>query len=198
MLTIINLYTIDKIFSEVSTVKLSGQSQMIYINCLMHHFRNKPPKISSSVAFEIFEEDFKDYSKYKKNFQELHKSGLVTIGAKSIIFNNVWGKYIDKTKLEKVSPEEYVAGFNFQSISSFKQEIINSRSLLELVQMRYKITKVQLEKLIEIFIKEQETFDKKYHNFSDCIKHCTYWIGSNLDKIPKESSVKSTGKILGQ
>lgn len=197
MLNIINLYVIDKIFNEVSTKKLTATTQIVYINCLMHHFKDKPANVSSSVSFELFEDDFKDYEKFKKNLQELHKAGLITIGTKSIIFNNVWGKFIDRRKLEKVSPDVYVAGFQFQPVTAFKQELLNSSSLVELSMMKYKLTKTQIIKLIELFVVEQDTFEKKYSNFSDCIKHCSYWIGLNADKAPKDV-VKSTAKILGK
>ena len=196
MLMVINLYVIDKIFSEVSETKLSATAQMVYINCLMHHFREKKANVASIVAFELFEEDFGEYDKFKKALQELHKAKLITIGVKTIAFHNVWGKYIDRSKLDKVSPEKYVAGFNFTPVTEFKDELLLSRHLLELAQMKYKLSKTQSQKLIELFIVEQEAFQKKYVNFSDCIKHCSYWIGMNCDKIPKEI-VKSNGKILG-
>lgn len=197
MLHIINLFVIDKIFEEVSEIKLSAMSKMLYVNCLTYHFKNKPASVSGAVAFELFEEDFGDYNKFKKNFQELHKSKILTIGSKSIVFNNVWGKYIDRGKLDKVNPEEYVAGFSFQSASKFKDELLKSPGLLELAKMKYKLSKMQVQGLIELFIVEQEAFQKKYINFSDCIKHFSYWIGMNIDKVSKES-VKSNGKILGQ
>jgi hypothetical protein len=196
MLMVLNLYVIDKILTESSEVKLSASAQMVYLNCLMHHFKHKEANVSNIIAFELFEDDFGDYGKYKKQLQELHKARLITIGVKTIVFHNVWGKYIDRDKLNKVSPEKYVAGFKFQSVTVFKDELLQSRQLFELAQMKYKLSKMQSQKLIELFVVEQEAFQKKYINFSDCIKHCTYWIGMNCDRIPKES-VKSNGKILG-
>lgn len=197
MLQVINLFVIDKIFKEVAEVNVSPMSMMLYINCLTFHFKDKPATVSGAVAFEIFEEDIKNYDKYKPFFQELHKAKLITIGSKSIVFNNVWGKFIDRSKLDKVKPEEYVAGFTFRLASSFKEELIASQQLIELAQMKHKINKGQVERLIEMFILEQDAFQKKYINFSECIKHCSYWMGMNADKAPKEV-VKSGGKILGK
>ena len=197
MLHIINLFVIDKIFTEVAEVRLSPMSKMLYINCLTHHFTDKPCNVSSAVAFEIFEDDIKGYDKYRRYFQELHKAKLVTIGIRVIVFNNVWGKYIDRSKLNSVSPEKYVAGFSFRPIDDFKEDLLKSNQLVELSQMKHRLSKSQIKKLIDIFIAEQRTFQKKYTNLSDCIKHCTYWIGNNSHQAPAEN-IKSSGKILGR
>jgi FkbM family methyltransferase len=71
---------------KISKVKLSAKSQMIYINCLIHHFKDLEPAEGNSVAFSLFEEDFGDYSKFKANIQELHKAGLVMITSSNITF----------------------------------------------------------------------------------------------------------------
>jgi hypothetical protein len=197
MLHIINLFVIDKIFTEAAEISLSPMSKMLYINCLTHHFSDKPCSVSSAIAFEIFEDDIKGYDKYRRYFQELNKAKLVTIGIRVIVFNNVWGKYIDRSKLNSVSPEKYVAGFSFRPVNDFKEDLLKSTQLVELAQLKYKLSKVQIKKLVEIFIAEQITFDKKYTNLSDCIKHCTFWIGLNAQRVPAEN-VKSSGKILGK
>ena len=61
------------------------------------------------------------------------------------------------------------------------------------------IKKDDLPALIELFIAEQKTFDKKYSGFSDCIKHFTYWLPNNIKKLTTQTptTVKSKGKILG-
>ena len=196
MLTILNLYVIDKIFNEESTIPLTPMSKMLYINCLTYHFKDKKPTVASAVSFEIFIKDIPNYDKHEKSFVELHKGGLIAIGLKTIVFNNVWGKHIDRRQLEKVNPVEYVAGFSFKPVKEFKKELQESQSLIELCGMKYKINEGQVKNLIELFIKEQSTFEKTYSNFSDCIRHFTMWAAKNLDKAPKEV-VKSSGKILG-
>lgn len=197
MLKIINLFVIDKIFTEVSEINLSAISKMLYINCLTYHFKDKPAKVSSSVAFEILNKEVPNYNKYEKYFIELHKAELIVLSDSKILFNNVWGQYIDRSKLEKVTPDEYVAGFSFQSVLSFKDELFNNQKLYELVMMKNKLTKIQIDKLLDLFIKEQETFETKYNNFSECVKHFSYWISKNIDSLPK-NVVVSSGKILGR
>jgi hypothetical protein len=197
MLTVINLYTIDKIFNEDAEIKLSTMAKMLYVNCLTHHFKGKTPTVSNAVAFDIFKNDIPNYMKYERVFEELHKAGLVVVGINAVSFVNCWGKHIDRSLLDKVSPQEYVAGFQFQTPEQFKDELLKNQTLYELTAMKHKISKRQLETLIELFVKEQTTFDKKYQNFADCIKHFTYWIPHNLDKTTKEN-IKSSSKLLGE
>jgi hypothetical protein len=63
MLKVINLYVIDRIFMECDS-KISPKAKMLYINCLTHHFKEKSPLVSNAVAFEMFEEDFGDFSRF--------------------------------------------------------------------------------------------------------------------------------------
>lgn len=196
MLTVINLYAIDKIFAECSEVKLKPLTKMLYINCIMHHFRDKKPTVANAVAFSMFVNDIPNYDIYEKMFQELHKAGLVVIGLSEIRFENVWGKHIDRSKLDKVSPQEYVAGFTFSKASGFKDEMTKSDSLIELLQMKYKISRKQIEALIPLFVKEQDNFEKQYSSYADCIKHFTYWIPNNVSKAQSET-VKTGAKVLG-
>lgn len=198
MLKVINLYVIQMIFED-SQEKLSPRAKMLYINCIMHHFRNKEAKVNNAVAFEMFEEDFGDFSRFRVPMQELHKAGLIEIGVNKIAFNNTWGKHIDRSQLEKVNAMEYVAGFSFNGIEHFKADLINNNSIIELASMKYSIKKDDLPTLIELFIAEQKTFDKKYSGFSDCIKHFTYWLPNNIKKLTTQTptTVKSKGKILG-
>lgn len=198
MLKVINLYVIDRIFMECDS-KISPKAKMLYINCLTHHFKEKSPLVSNAVAFEMFEEDFGDFSRFRVPMQELHKAGLIEIGVNKIAFNNTWGKHIDRSQLEKVNAMEYVAGFSFNGIEHFKADLINNNSIIELASMKYSIKKDDLPALIELFIAEQKTFDKKYSGFSDCIKHFTYWLPNNIKKLSTQTptTVKSKGKILG-
>jgi hypothetical protein len=196
MLTVINLYTIDMIFADCGDVKLKPLTKMLYINCLMHHFRDKKPTVANAVAFSIFINDIPNYDVYERMFQELHKAGLVVIGISDIRFENVWGKHIDRSKLDKVSPQEYVAGFSFSKASGFKDEMLKSDSLIELLQMKHKISGKQIETLIALFVKEQDAFEKQYSSYADCTRHFTYWIPNNVSKAVGET-VKTGAKILG-
>ena len=198
MLTILNLYVIDNIFNNAEE-KLSPKAKMLYINCIMHHFRNKEATVVNAIAFDMFEEDFGDFSKYRMSMQELHRAGLIEIGANKIAFHNKWGQYIDRSKLEKVTAEEYVAGFSFNSIEYYEKDLKSNQSIIELAQMKYKISKENITQFIEVFIKEQKAFDKKYNNFADCAKHFSYWLPNQIKQTPKQANkqVVSKGKILG-
>lgn len=197
MLRIINLFVIDKIFTEVSEINLSALSKMLYINCLTYHFKDKPAKVSSAVAFEILNIEVTNYNKYEKYFIELHKAELVVLSDNKILFNNVWGQFIDRSNLEKVSANEYVAGFTFQSVTDFKNELFENKKMYDLAMMKNKLSKSQIDKLLDLFIKEQETFETKYNNFSECVKHFSYWISKNIDSA-QLLVVKSSGKMLGR
>lgn len=196
MTTVINLYVIDKIFNEEAKVKLSSASQALYINCLMHHFRNKPATFNSAMAFNIFKDDIKNIDYWNKEIIQLHKAGLITVDINTITFNNSWGKHIDRTLLDKENNNEYNPGMSIKLASGWKNDLLNSSQLYELTVIKHKITKVNFIKLIELFVKEQDAYDKKYNNFSECARHFNYWVVNNVDKVPKEI-VKSNGKILG-
>lgn len=195
MMTIINLQTIDEIFCNVQ-IKISSQAKMLYINCLIYHFKGKSPKISNATAFSIKNYEFKNFEKYKKQLHELEMAELINITSEEVLFCNAWGKYIDRTKLDKVSPEEYVAGFQFFEPSKFKKEMLNQQSLYELTEMKYKLGSNETTKLINLFIKEQEATIKTYTNYSECMRHFINWIPKNQDKI-KTNTVQSKNKILG-
>ena len=84
-----------------------------------------------------------------------------------------------------------------QPSEKFFEDLKNNQYLVQLCGMKYRLSTHQVKSLVEMFIAEQQTFGKMYRNNGECVKHCTYWIGSNGDKVPKES-VKTTGKILGR
>lgn len=196
MLKLINLYILDQIFSEIE-VKVSQRAKMLYINCLIHHFKNRKPSVQNAVAFDIYQEEFGDFKKYLTLFKELEKSGLIHIGLDKIAFNNMWGRFINSKDLEKVSPDEYIGSINFLGVEKFENDLKSNKSIKELSQMKYGISSIDVDKLIDIFILEQKTFEKKYTSYSDCMKHFTFWLPSNAKRLPQDKKVKSQGKILG-
>jgi hypothetical protein len=197
MLNVITLSTIDNIFTLVATNKLTTNAKMLYINCLTYHFKNKKPTIINAVAFDIFKTDIPNYDRYQKSFEELHKAELVIIRENAISFTNSWGKFIDRSQLEKVMADTYVAGFQFQGVNAFIEEMRKSASLYELCQMKHKISLRQVELLLELFYKEQLSISKTYNGYSDCAKHFINWIPNNVSKVPQEN-VKSKSKLLGE
>jgi hypothetical protein len=197
MLNVITLNTIDNIFTLVATNKLTTNAKMLYINCLTHHFKDKKATIVNAVAFEIFKSDIPNYEKHQKVFEVLHKAELVIIREDAIGFVNAWGKYIDRSQLERVNVDTYVAGFSFQGVSAFIEEMRKNVGLHELCAMKHKISMRQVESLLDMFQKEQISIDKKYCGYSDCAKHFINWIPNNASKVPQEN-VKSKSKLLGE
>lgn len=195
MLKIINLFVIESIFNNEAQHKLSAMSKMLYINILMHYFKDKKANVANVCAFELNEKDFSDYDKFKKYVLELQKAQLVTIDGETIAFNCAWSKYIDRTQLEKITPGEYIGLLNFHDITEYTERLLEDRNLYELSAMRYKLNRESTKAAIELFIKEQETVEKKYTNVSECIKHCIYWVGKNTDKV-QNTTVKSKGKLF--
>lgn len=194
MLTVINLYTIDKIFKEVSEIKLSAIAKMLYVSCLTKHFSDKKPTTVDANAFEMLKADIPFYDKFEVSFNELQKGGLVAITEAEIRFYNCWNKYIDKSRLDKVSVDVFVA--NLQSIDKFEEDLRNAKNMHEFIQLKHGINKKQLSDLIELFIKEQKAFEKKYTGWGDCAKHFSYWLPNNKDKS-QNTNVKTNAKILG-
>jgi hypothetical protein len=198
MLEIITLHTIQKIFDDCET-EISTITKLIYMNCFIHHFKDKDAKMANSVAFEILDTEI-DFEKFKKNFHELHRAGLVTINGSVIMFNNFWSKHIDITQLDKAIDEYTPGKINFLTPEKMRADLMNSEMLQEICRMRYSITKDRMIFLIDLFIKEQTTFEKTYNSPNDCTKHFTYWLQYNKDKTSEDEKVKvkSKGRLLGK
>lgn len=198
MLKLINLYIIDCILNQTD-YKISQRAKILYINCLIYHFKNKSASVSNAVAFDLTDEDLCGLKNYEKLFKELEKAELIQLGVDKVAFHNVWGKYINSDDLKKVPAENYVAELNLRDIQYFKDDLKSNESIIELSIMKYKISKDDIVKLMDIFIQEQITFQKKYYSYSDCIKHFTFWLPTNFKNIPQiqDKTVKSKGKILG-
>ena len=192
MLKIINLFVIEKIFENA---QVSPMSKMVYISCLIQHFTGKEATISNAVAFDKFQEEIK-FEQNKKYYYELHRAEIITLNNRVVIFNNVWGNFIDKTKLDTVLPEHYLGAINFYPARDFQKSMTENRNLFELCSMRFKLSKEQVIELIKVFVKEQETFSKTYQNESECLRHCTAWIGKHKDKAGAKITVKSNAKRL--
>lgn len=201
---IVNLWVIDQIFEQECKVEVSNMAKMLYVNCIMKHFRNRPAKVTHATAFNIDKSDFGNYDKYAKHFNELQLAGLVEVLVDYITFNNVWGKYIDKSKLDKVASDEYVIGYNFTGVEAFENELNTNQLFQEMIQFKYQSLEMSdYHKFVNLFVKEQKSFDKRYNGWSDCSKHFTYWLSHNLNKFKdnkllKNSKVVSKSKILGQ
>lgn len=191
MLKVINLFIIDKIFSKYGQGKLSPKAQMLYINIIMHHFRDLEAKSVNCAAFSMNNNTFPNFNKYKALLSELSEYDIIQVTDTNVIFYNLWSPYIDAKllDLEKVS-------FEPKSPLSYQEEMNNAEQFIELTSMKHSLSKTHVVKLIDLFLREQESFKKTYSSYGECVKHFTYWIALNQHKVPKES-VKSSKKMLG-
>lgn len=196
MLKLINLFVIDKIFSECVISNIGARAKMLYINCLMHHFRNKKATTIDSVSFSIRIVEVNNYYNFYPDFVELEKAELVVLENESIKFINLWGKYIDKSQLDKISIDEYVGMYEKRLPSVYLDNLKGNIKLYELIQMKHKVSIEKINALLELFVKEQEAFNKLYDNENDVAKHFSFWIQNNLNKVQSET-VKTGAKILG-
>lgn len=197
MLSIITLEAIDKIFSERAQIKVSPMSRLLYLNCLTGHFRNLEVSEKNAMAFEMFNVDIKNFETWKKYFIELHKAKLITMMNDLIMFNNVWGQFIDRSSFNEKGNAIYES--QLKTADFFKEELLNNQTMFEVTGMKYKLAKTSMIKLIEMFVIEQMAISNKYENVGECTRHFIYWAGSNASKIQTSPDiVKSSGKILGR
>ena len=196
MLAIITLNTIDKIFTEVAEVPLSAMAKMLYINCLTHYFRDRPPTTVDANAFGLAIGEIPKYEKLLPHFRELDRAGLIKIELTEVRFLNCWNKYIDKSRVSRVSPETFLGNYAPQDTASFKKELLAQEITFENIQMKYKIDRKRVEELIDIFFKEQDFVKKKYSNFSDCAGHFWNWLPKHV-AAAGSASAKSGREITG-
>jgi hypothetical protein len=192
MLKVFTLYIIDRIFSEECFKKPTPLAQILYINCITHHFRNLEAREENANSFEMPLKEFPNFEKHKKQLVNLEEEGLVDVNAERILFYNVWSKYISKSQLDISLQSVTLFG-----VDEYKQELYDSDNLIELSSLKYKISETQVKKLIDLFVVEQREYNKKYQSYGECVKHLTYWMGLNHHKTPKET-IKSNNKMLGK
>lgn len=194
MLELISLHAIQEIFDSTG-VEISSVSKTFYINCLMHHFKGKKATVVNAMAFEFTNEDI-DFVKFKKQISELHKAALVVLNGDILAFNNSWGKYIDRSKLDKDEKQSYTgSSYNFIPMKDLLDGLLKNESLLELCRMRNKIEESQVILLIKDFAKEQISVKKTYLNEQECAKHCINWIGKASKSNPGISSTRKRAAL---
>jgi len=199
MLELITLKIIYEIFEEAEkNGKIGAYSKMLYINCLTENFKNKEALIINAYEFSIKSNIF---NKYTTQLNELMNTGLVRQDGEEVIFPALWGKKIDRSKLKTVNAVAIPGLFQPGSPNFFKKELLESVRLKELLAMKYKIGPEKQPEMIDLFIAEQETFEKTYQSFQECLKHCYYWMESyNQNKFKKEEvqKVVSKSRLLGE
>lgn len=192
MLKVLNLFVIDRIFESIKSYGLSSSDKMVYISCLIHHFKNLEASKNNSMAFKIYKKDL-DWSKFEPVMRNLEKATLVTIDKEIVYFNNFWSPYINPKELEQKTPEIESKPKN---IDQFAKDLLENTSMLELLQLKYKISKIMTEKMITLFVTEKKAINAEYTDAGAFSKHFIYWVADNHNKVAS-TKVKSENKILG-
>jgi hypothetical protein len=194
ILDLITLETISKIFEN--NTKVSSKAKMLYVNCLMGHFKDLEATTENAMEFTLFVLKMKNYFSWQKYFIELHEAKIITIHptTSSIVFTNTWGQLIDRTKLDLA--ENQLLGSMLKNASELKEEMFDNKSLYELCGMKFKMTPAQVSLKIELFCKEQDSANKKYKDYGEASQHFNYWIAKGTN-APSQSRASSSSKILG-
>jgi hypothetical protein len=148
------------------------------MQCLTYHFEDLEPKIANLKGFDILKKVINQKS--ITLFLELQNAGLVLINDTTITFINHWAKYIDKTKLDKVQAHEYLALVDYKKAIDYKEDILNSGTFFELIQMEFKIDANKVVYLVNRFFNEQNAVEQSYANYQNASRHCLSWIRKEL------------------
>lgn len=189
MLKHISLHTINSIFNLDSLFSLSAKAKVAYLQCLTYHFEDLEPKMVNLQSFELQKRIVNQKSIVY--FQELEKAGLVKINENTITFINHWHKYIDKSSFEKVKAHEYLGLMDYKKANDYKDELLNSDSFSELLQMEFKIDRQKVVYLLNRFFNEQNAIEQSYANYQSASRHCLSW-------IRKEMKNNSGGGIINK
>lgn len=155
MLSIITLFVIEKIFSGAGPIGLEARG--LYIHCLIHRFSKLEAKTANTTAFEIHNDDIKNFEKHKKLFIQLEKAGLVSVSVNTINFHNMWGTHIDRTKLEKSKPEEFVGSFQMRDVEFYANDLYKSDGVIETCKMKHGLKEQEIIKMMKAFILEKKS-----------------------------------------
>jgi hypothetical protein len=185
---VLSIAAMSNIFKECDK-KLSYAAKQLYQNILQHHFSTQVETVASLSEFHLKYNEIPNYEKFSKPLTELDVAKLIELKRDSILFFDVWTKHIQIGRFTEYSSSKLA--------SEFKDEMQNSRQLLDAVGMKTRINPQEVLQLLESFVTEQDGIDKKYHNEQECRKHFLYWSLRNADKADKKK-VTSNAKILGK
>jgi|LakMenEpi03Aug12_release.lakeMendotaPanAssembly.Ray.scaffolds.fasta_scaffold97229_2 hypothetical protein len=177
-----NLLVLDKIFTGFPKNGDHRIAKSLYIDAII--YRLKENGVSPLQPFYL-EKKLVNWDMWKDHWKLLSDYKIITIEENGIRFNCVWE--------DSIHPIWFV-GLKDKDPQEFHNQLINDQNLVELSAMKYRINPKQIILLIDRFVLEQKTFQKKYKNYSDCIKHFTYWIPQAVEKLPKESNTKLLGE----
>jgi hypothetical protein len=196
MLKLISLHAIQQIFETEATDIVSPLAKMCYINCIMHYFDGLPENLDNTKAFDLLIKDMKNYGKNHKYFMELQDVNLVIINNNTITFINHWYKYIDKTRLERKNPEEYLGMMGWRPAKDFTNDLLTNDSLYDLLGMHYSLSRETVTKEINLFIQEQETKKKHYSSPNDAITHFIAIMKKKANTLPKTSHSSNQKNVM--
>ncbi|MES2287644.1 MAG: hypothetical protein V4547_18255 [Bacteroidota bacterium] len=195
MLRLLSLFTLQQIFEFEALKPLTPFGQLTYIRCLLYYFEGKEATNENCKAFELYKNEIPNPN--SMHFLELQEAGLITLHTNRIGFPNKWYKYIDKSQLDKVTVEEHLITSGLKPAMEFQEEMLQQGSAFDLLGMRYRLKREQIETLIKDFFMEQSAKQKHYYSITDCSSHCINWFGKKKFDMPLNSG-KSSGKILGR
>lgn len=190
MLKVLNLFVIDKIFTEKCSVKISSLAKSLYVNCLIYYFKDKKPSVVNIGSFKLYKAEIPKYENFDTLFLELQLAKLIRIEELEVIFLNVWSEYIEKNCIKQLNPTVYVGAFSRQNIAVFEKQFREAHKFHLLVQQKYSINEKKCNMLIDLFYQEQLALSKDYKDIEDCLKHFMYWTQHNLatskaNEVPK-------------
>lgn len=184
MLKLINLYIIDQIFTKAESekdLKVGARAQILYINCLIHHFRELDLDENNLVAFSLTKEECY-FERLKEHYAKLQMAGLVSVREDHVFFYDLWRDYLDMN--QTAEPDD------------LGRELFQKSDLQLHIRRVYKIDEATYKKTVETFLSTQKAAGKKYSGVQDIKSHFINWCRHNI-VAPADSTVKSNSERLG-
>lgn len=185
---LLSIKVMKQIFDNECKSKINATSMIIYQYGLLRHFDNLEETINNLNEFEVDISTINNYSNFTDNFLQLKNAGLIEIKDKTICFKDVWRKYINTSRMKYLN--------NSGKADDFKDQMYNSHQLVELIMMKYKVSKKNVNELLQLFFAEQAATQNTYADESQCRMHFVNWVKTNKDKV-SSTKATSSGKILG-
>lgn len=184
MLKLINLYIIDQIFTKAEAehdLKIGARAQILYVNCLIHHFRDLELDEKNFVAFTLTREECY-FDQLTEHFLKLQLAGLISIREDQVFFYDLWRDYLDIN--QTVEPDDLA------------KELFQVSDLQLHIRRVYKIDEATYKQTVETFLSTQKAAEKKYSGVQDIKSHFINWCRHNIVS-PADSTVKSNSERLG-
>jgi len=189
----ISLDVIEKIFVNETAIYIDPSAKMLYITCLINHFKNKKPSIANLNAFRLTFEQAgmpTDNILRELGFKQLVNCGFVLEDDQGYVFNNLWSKYMNLNLLE-----DHARLRNLHLASFYGEMILSNQQYLDIVAMKNKIKASVVVELFHNFIKEQDSINNTYPSMAECQKHFMNWVRFNKDES-KNKVFRSSGTLM--